>query len=110
MKLKLHMTGPLWGESTSHTAGFPSQRASNVESKSISWRHHESDTIIIRSNIWYWKQHDDDKCLQFITFYINISYVQVPPSDAGFEINKTPYIVHTWKQCELFQKIYYAII
>ena len=34
---KLRVTGPLCRE----TGGFPSQRASNTESVSISWRHHE---------------------------------------------------------------------
>ena len=39
-KPKFCITGPLWGESTV-TSGFPPQRASNVESLSIAWHHHE---------------------------------------------------------------------
>ena len=48
---KLHMTCPLWGagpitdplwwEFTGRAGEFPSQRVSNVESVSTSWRHHE---------------------------------------------------------------------
>ena len=36
---KLHINGPLWGESTGFTSGFTSQRASNAESISMSLHH-----------------------------------------------------------------------
>ena len=36
---KLHITGPLWRESSSY-CGFPSQMASNEESMSMSWHYH----------------------------------------------------------------------
>ena len=35
---KFCITGPMWGESIGHD-GFPSQRLSNAESVSMSWRH-----------------------------------------------------------------------
>ena len=41
---KLHVTG-LFGGNPPVTGGFPSQRASNVENVSISWRHHGDDAI-----------------------------------------------------------------
>ena len=37
---KIIITGPLWGESSPPvTGGFPSQRASNAQSVSMSWHH-----------------------------------------------------------------------
>ena len=43
-KSKFHITGPLGGESTGNW-WFLSQRASDAESVSISWRHHEINIL-----------------------------------------------------------------
>ena len=47
---KSRISGPLWGI-PSVTGGFPSQRASNTESVSISWRRH----ISLRSVLLRWR-------------------------------------------------------
>ena len=53
--LKLCITGPLLGESCSDQCGFPSQRASNVESITMWWHHpdihyHSNRLVLERRN------------------------------------------------------------
>ena len=52
---KIRITGPLWGEQTL-TGGFPSQRASDSKSITMSWRHHvptEMSTVALSSwRVW----------------------------------------------------------
>ena len=65
----LYIAVPLWGETT-NTGGFPTQRASNVESVSMSWYHEEMRT----SGTWF-KNKDVILPVQEILLILQLYYL-----------------------------------